>query len=123
MKALFIFCAICCFIAILDLPIGYYTFLRVSVFLGAVLAIYNCLKEKDRQLATAFIVILFLFNPVFPIYLYKRTIWFPIDLAVGLLFLWMVFGKKKRHQHKAQEQQVEQKVYIRDRIIVSKKAN
>ncbi|MFT3918154.1 DUF6804 family protein [Cloacibacterium sp.] len=95
MKLLFIFCALSCFLGILKLPIEYYTFLRIVVSLGAILAIYNFIKIRNYFWLGIFAGILLLFNPIFPIYLYQKSIWLPIDVVVGILFLLLTFFQKK----------------------------
>lgn len=122
MKPFFIFCAACCFIAILKLPIAYYTFLRIIVSLGAILAIYSFLKYKDHSWLVAFVIILILFNPVFPIYLHRKSIWMPLDVVTGILFLILGFYKPKESlkEEKIAEALPVQKTYSRDRIVSAK---
>lgn len=101
MKPLFIFCALCCFLGIFRLPIEYYTFLRMIISLGAILAIYNFFKIKNYYWLVIFVGVLLLFNPVFPIYLYRKSIWIPIDIVVGILFLLLAFFQKKEEKNEA----------------------
>ncbi|WP_379085147.1 DUF6804 family protein [Pedobacter sp. UC225_65] len=122
MKTFFTLCALCCFIAILKLPITYYTFLRIIISLGAILAIYNFLKHKDHAWLIVFVILLILFNPVFPIYLYRKSAWVPLDILVGILFLLLAFVKKKAPKKtKTMEVLPVAKTYTRDRIISPKK--
>jgi len=95
MKSLFIFCAACCFLALLKLPIAYYTLLRVVVSLGAILAVYLAIREKNYVWAFIFTIVAIIFNPLFPVYLHRKLPWMPIDIIVGLLFLLLAFWKKK----------------------------
>ena len=120
MRALFTFCAICCFMAFLRLPIGYYTFLRIIVSIGAVVAIYNLISYKNYYGALAFTMVFILFNPLFPIYLYRKSIWLTFDILTGLLFLWLTFLKKNTPLKKESELSYPIKTYTRDRIISSK---
>lgn len=119
MKSYFIFCAICCFIAVFSLPIGYYYFLRIIVFLGSVLIIGNSLKHKIYVWAVIFIIILILFNPLFPFYLYRKSIWMPIDIIVGILFLYLAFlqGNKPTKAEQTTKFLPKKKGFTRDRII------
>lgn len=125
MKSLLIFCAACCFVAILKLPIGYYTWLRAVVTLSALLIVCNSIRLKNYYWAIIFTVIAILFNPVFPIYLHRKLPWMPIDIIVGLLFLLLAFWKKKMpvQEEKIMPVTHKSKSYIRDRIIVPKKDN
>lgn len=95
-----VICAIACFIAILKLPIEYYTFLRTIVSLGAALLIYSWIKQKKYSLAIIFVLVLILFNPLFPIYLHRKSIWIPLDIITGLLFLIIAFYKKSEPEKK-----------------------
>ena len=124
MKVFLVTCALCCFAALLKLPIEYYTFLRTIVSLGAVLLIYGWLKQKNYSLAIVFILILILFNPFFPIYLYRKSIWIPLDIIAGLLFLLVAFYNRKepiKKDEKAAEVLPVQKTYARDRIVSVKR--
>lgn len=120
MKSLFIFCAACCFIAILKLPIGYYTFLRIVVSLSSILIIYNFIKYKNYSWVLVFTILLFLFNPIIPIYLHKKSFWIPLDIITGLIFLLIGFYKPKELEKK-EEKPPEilriNKIYSRDRIV------
>ncbi len=123
-KFILVVCAISCFIAILKLPIAYYTFLRTIVSLGAALLIYGWIIKKNYSLAFIFILVLILFNPIFPIYLHLKSIWIPLDVITGLLFLLIAFYRKKepeKKEEKAAETLAEQKTYARDRIILVKR--
>ena len=124
MKSLFIFCSACCFIAVFNLPTAYYSFLRIAVSIGAILGIYSFLKYKNYYLMTVFTIILILFNPLFPIYLHKKSIWIPMDIALGLLFLLLAFLKIKKEVKKDMViTSAIQKIYTRDRIILPKTKN
>ncbi|MET1258123.1 DUF6804 family protein [Flagellimonas sp. DF-77] len=78
-------CAILLFVAVLPAPRDYYWVLRTVVSLGAVLVILQNFSKPHW--IVLFGVILVLFNPIFPIYLYKKILWMPIDIVTGLLFL------------------------------------
>ena len=123
-KYILIACSICCFAAILKLPIAYYTFLRAVVSLGALLLIYIWVKQKHIPWAIIFIIVLILFNPLFPIYLHRKSIWIPLDVIIGLLFLLIAFYNKKqpvKKEEKAIEVLPVQKTYARDRIVSAKR--
>jgi len=66
------------FIAVFQLPGGYYELLRTIVSLCSVYNIYKGFY--------AFIPILILFNPIAPIYLYNKAFWVLIDIVCGLAF-------------------------------------
>ncbi|MDQ0636882.1 putative membrane protein [Pedobacter sp. W3I1] len=124
MKSFLIVCSICCFVAILKLPIEFYTFLRTIVSLGAGLLIYSWIKQKNYALAVVFVLVLILFNPLFPIYLHQKSIWILLDIITGLLFLITAFYKKSepvKQDEKVTEILHVQKTYSRDRIVSAKK--
>ena len=75
------------FLSIFDLPIGYYTFLRIVVTIASVIVISSEIKNGINTWVVIFGIITIIFNPVLPIYLNEKAIWIPIDIAVGILFL------------------------------------
>ncbi|MBP5341800.1 MAG: hypothetical protein J6Y52_05530 [Bacteroidales bacterium] len=72
-------------LACFRLPIGFYTFLRVSVFVVSVIVILRR-KKRFEIIITAFIALLF--NPIFPIYLHCKTIWVVLDLLSAGWFVY-----------------------------------
>ncbi|WP_312991274.1 DUF6804 family protein [Chryseobacterium flavum] len=129
MKPFLTFCALCCFIGIFKLPIEYYTFLRILVSIGALLVLYNTLSSKQHYFSIIFLVILILFNPVFPIYLYRKNIWIPLDTVTGVLFLLINFAERKEQKKEEETAEetaphiplIHQRTVSRDRIINPKK--
>jgi len=127
MKLFLTFCALCCFIGIFRLPIEYYTFLRTIVSLGALIVLYNFLSFKQYYFSIIFLAVLILFNPVFPIYLYQKSLWIPIDTVTGILFLLVNFADKleQKKEEEIAEETSEPIKHIRapsrDRIINPKK--
>jgi hypothetical protein len=90
-KTIFITCGLLLFVAAFNLPIGYYTFLRISVFIGAFFVIMNYKNKGVSLWQILFGLIGILFNPIFPIYLHSKQTWTFIDLACGLLFFIKAF--------------------------------
>ncbi|WP_449388912.1 DUF6804 family protein [Chryseobacterium lineare] len=121
------FCALCCFIGIFRLPIEYYTFLRILVSVAALLVLYITLSAKQHYFSIIFLVILILFNPVFPIYLFRKSLWVPIDTITGILFLLITFVdkleliKEKIITEETTDQATNLRLPSRDRIINPKK--
>ena len=73
-------------LALLPLPYGYYTFLRIVVTICAAIVAYELYaSEKLRLMSFLFIGIAVLFNPVIPIAL-NRSLWTPIDVVVAAIF-------------------------------------
>ncbi|WP_395063370.1 DUF6804 family protein [Flavobacterium sp.] len=94
MKILCMFCAAFLIIACFQMPIGYYTLLRILITLGALVILVNEVKKDVNLLGMAFIIILILFNPLVPIYLYQKIIWMPLDIIIAALFL--IYGFKEK---------------------------
>lgn len=85
-------CGALLFIALLKLPIGYYTLLRIAVTIGALLLLYHYWKRNGVDLwVILFGAVAILFNPIIPIYLGDRSLWLPFNLAGGLLFVIAAF--------------------------------
>lgn len=119
MKYLIIIAALFCFIGIFELPYTYHTVLRVFVSFMAFVIIVNELRSRSFWLIT-FLLILILFNPIFPIYLYLRPFWVIIDVAAGLLFLYYFYTlipKRKTKPSGNINIQKEEIPKTRDRII------
>lgn len=86
MRILLLACAALLLLALIDLPIGYYTFLRIIVSIGAVTVIINEYENGVNFWLIAFGFLLILFNPLFPIYLNDKDAWMPIDIIAAILF-------------------------------------
>lgn len=93
MKGLFTLVAITLLLALINLPIGYYTFLRIIVTIVSIIIISKEIKNGITIWVLLFGILAILFNPIFPIYLYKKNIWMPIDIIAALLFF--SYGLKK----------------------------
>lgn len=87
MKVLLILCSGLLFLALVNLPIGYYTFLRVTVTIVAIVVVVS---ENERGMGLwviLFGIIAVIFNPIFPVYLHYKNHWIPIDLLTAVLFI------------------------------------
>jgi hypothetical protein len=94
LSLLYLLIAALLFLAILKMPAAYYDFLRVVVTVGAIVAIVVELKEGFSSWVLAFAILAVLFNPIEPIYLYKKSVWAPLDFLGGLTFLLRGLAKK-----------------------------
>ncbi len=83
------------FLAVLPIwPYGFYTLLRL--FVCGVCIYFICKLKLFPPLSAhkvPLIIIAFLFNPLIPVYLI-RTVWFPIDIGIGI-YLINLIGKLK----------------------------
>jgi hypothetical protein len=98
MKVLLVVSAILLLLAVIELPIGYYTFLRIIVTFTAALVLY---KERIIDLGIwfiCFVMIIILFNPIIPIHLRDRSIWFVIDIVVAGVFIIKAMSLKSNKQ-------------------------
>jgi len=80
-------------LAILNLPYGYYTFLRLGITLSAGLFAYRFYESKETVWAIVFGAIALLFNPIVPVYLDKST-WVMIDIVTAIVFF---YSSTKKH--------------------------
>ena len=83
-RNIYIAVSILSLMALLPFPYGYYTFLRIVVFLTAGITAYLKFKAGDKNILH-FAVIAILFNPIIPIAL-SREVWAFFNVAVAILF-------------------------------------
>ncbi len=95
MKTLLLICAGLLLLAIADMPIGYYTFLRIVVTIGAVAVVVYEFENGFNFWLFAFGFIAIFFNPLVPVYLNDKDMWMPIDFAAAILFGIKSFSIKK----------------------------
>ena len=97
MKIIYLLCAILALIACFNMPMGYYTFLRIALTLGALMVLYSEVQKDVNLLGISFIAIAILFNPIFPVYLYQKSLWIAIDIVTAILLLvyWLSQQLKK----------------------------
>lgn len=94
-KIIKIFLAILFFVCLLDMPYGYYQFVRFAGFVGFVILAYQA-NQKGRQTETIVYGLLALFfQPFFKIAL-GRQIWNIIDVIVGTGLVFSIWKKPKQ---------------------------
>lgn len=82
-------------IAILPLPYAYYEVLRVIVSIGVTyLLITNWINLKEFQARLTAVIIIILFNPIYPIFLSKSW-WVVIDIISA----WIIYTLFKSETH------------------------
>ena len=86
MKTLLLICSGLLLLALLNLPIGYYTFLRIVITIGAIIVIVKEYQECVNFWIIIFGLIAIVFNPVFPIYLNNKSAWILIDIISAIFF-------------------------------------
>lgn len=82
------------FIALLDLPYGYYQFLRLVVFVAA-LAIAAQTWHRGTSTAVCLLGLAILYNPLYRVH-FERSTWEVINVAtaLGLISHWLLVGRK-----------------------------
>jgi len=92
--------AIFLFIALSNLPIGYYKFLRWIVCATSIYSLYISynIKEKINFGVWLFGLIALLFNPIIPFYLGKAS-WQVADIIVGAIFIVSIFFLKEEARY------------------------
>ncbi|NLD50438.1 MAG: hypothetical protein GX660_25130 [Clostridiaceae bacterium] len=90
--------AIFLFVALLNLPIGYYKFLRWIVCSTAIYSLYISynIKEKINYGVWLFGLVAILFNPIIPFYLGK-TSWQVADIIVGVIFIFSTLFVREKN--------------------------
>lgn len=96
MKQLLLICAGLMFIGIINLPIGYYTLLRIIVTIGSVAVVVSEYEKGLNFWVITFGLIAILFNPLIPIYLNEKSAWIPIDIIGGIIFVIKSFAVKQK---------------------------
>lgn len=84
-------------IGLADLPIGYYTIVRIVVCIVSCLSCYLSYK-RDGSVGVATVVyalLAIMFNPIVPIYLHDKEIWTIIDIVAATLLGIRYFTIKK----------------------------
>ncbi|WP_127124389.1 DUF6804 family protein [Chryseotalea sanaruensis] len=87
LRVLLVTCSLLLLVATMELPYGYYTFLRIMVTVGSVLILLEEYKKGFTFWVIFFLCICVLFNPLIPVYLNDKSLWFIIDIGVAVLFL------------------------------------
>ena len=91
---LYLVCSVALFLAMADMPSGYFTFLRILVTVGSA---FRCLDDLASGRSSWFWIfgcMAILFNPIIPVYLHDKESWFLFDLIGGILFLVSYFQFK-----------------------------
>jgi hypothetical protein len=92
---------------------AFYLLLRIAVFVGT-LIILTCTNQNLYKVLL-FLFIAVLFNPIIPIYLYKKYLWFPFDIFGAIAFLFEIIEFKPSIT-KPPETNKEPNIFGRDRI-------
>ncbi|NPD47248.1 DUF6804 family protein [Lentimicrobium sp. S6] len=87
MKVLLFIASGMLFLAIADLPIGYYTIVRFVATITAVVVFVSEFQNRITLWMIIFGLIAIVFNPIIPVYLHNKDLWMIIDFFAGIMFL------------------------------------
>jgi hypothetical protein len=93
-KLIKIVLAILFFLCLLDLPYGFYQFVRLAGLIGFVYLAYQANQNRQPQLVILYVCLAILFQPFIKISL-GRTIWNIVDVIVGVSLLLTLRGNKR----------------------------
>jgi len=96
LKTLLLICAALLLLGITELPIGYYTLLRIVVTIGAVAVVITEFENGLNYWVFIFGLIAIFFNPLIPIYLKDKSAWILIDIIGGIAFIIKSFTIKQK---------------------------
>lgn len=74
------------------LPYGFYILLRWVISIASGIIMYNSYKLKLPVWTFVFGALVFLFNPISPVYLSKSA-WVLVDLVAAILFVKVAYSK------------------------------
>ena len=74
------------FLALLPLPYGYYTLLRIVVCAALVWAAITAFQKEHQIIPWVVVVLAIVFNPIIPIYL-PKALWAVIDVGTAIFLL------------------------------------
>jgi hypothetical protein len=93
-RAIKIILAILFFVCLLDMPYGYYQFVRFAALVGFVILAYQANLQGRQTETIIYSALALLFQPFFKIAL-GRQIWNIVDVVIGLGLLISLFTKSK----------------------------
>jgi len=86
MRIFLIIISIFLLLAMADMPMGFYTLLRILVFIGSIVVMAQEYQNGLNFWMIAFILIGIIFNPLIPVYLHDKDTWMIIDLIAAVIF-------------------------------------
>ncbi len=82
-------------LCLLDMPYGFYEFVRFSALLGFAILAYKASEKENKTEMIIYISLAILFQPVFKIAL-GRTLWNTIDVVVALFLIASIIWKNNK---------------------------
>ncbi len=96
-KVVKIILAILLFICLLDLPYGFFQFVRFAGLIGFAFLAYQAHEQGRQTEMVIFICLALLFQPFFKISL-GRTLWNVVDVIVAIFLIFNVFSFFKKRE-------------------------
>jgi len=85
-------------LAVFPLPYGFYTLLRIVVFLTAGYISWFCYKSKKIKWTWTMGFMSLIFNPVIPLH-FERALWVAVDLiAAIILIIYLIRAKRDNNE-------------------------
>ena len=88
-----LFLSIILLLCLIDMPYGYYQFVRFARLMGFTYLAYSSIEDKKNNEAFIYIGLALLFQPFIKIAL-GRTIWNIVDLIVGIGLILSLYQRK-----------------------------
>ena len=95
MKPLLLICSCLLLIGLMNLPIGFYTVLRIVVTIGSIAVVVKEFENGINFWVITFGMTAIIFNPIIPVYLHDKVVWMPVDLLCAIMFLIKAFQSKQ----------------------------
>jgi hypothetical protein len=86
--------AILFFLCLIDMPYGFYQFVRFAALIGFAYLAYSANQQINKNEVFIYIALAILFQPIFKIAL-GRTIWNIVDIIVGIGLILSIFQNIK----------------------------
>jgi predicted membrane protein len=93
-KIIKIIIALLLFLCLLDMPYGYYQFVRFVAMISFGYLAFSANEESKKNEVFIYLALAILFQPLIK-FSFGRTLWNVIDVIVGVGLLLSVFNKKK----------------------------
>jgi len=87
--------ALLLFICLINMPYGYYQFVRFASMIGFAYLAYSANEQSNKNEVFVYITLAILFQPFIKVAL-GRTIWNIIDLVVGIGLIMSLFQSKPK---------------------------
>ena len=89
-KAIKILLSVLFFLCLVDMPYGFYQFVRVAAFVGFGYLAFNANENEEKNQVFIYLALALLFQPFFKI-AFGRSLWNSIDVVVGIALIVSLF--------------------------------